>query len=173
MPWKEVSTMSQRHEFMLLTQQPGVPSAPSVAGSRSPTTAYKWLARYATEGLAGLADHSRRPHQMPQRTPTALDPAVAHPAPHVGRPQAARPSPGPKLCHGAGPQHHHRDPPPRRVAPPRRGRPQAGVAALRAAHPQCLMTFQRPFPRGRRPVPPPDRAGRLLPLRPLSPRLSQ
>ena len=24
MPWKEVSTMSQRHEFMLLAQQPGV-----------------------------------------------------------------------------------------------------------------------------------------------------
>ena len=58
-------------------------------------------ARYATEGRAGLADHSRRPHQMPQRTPTALSGGarVAHPAPHVGRPQTARPPPGPGLCH--------------------------------------------------------------------------
>ena len=77
MPWKEVSTMSQRHEFMLLAQQPGVSlRALCRRFEISPTTAYKWLARYATAGRAGLADHSRRPHQMPQRTPTALEAAV-------------------------------------------------------------------------------------------------
>ena len=69
--------MSQRHEFMLLAQQPGVSlRALCRRFEISPTTAYKWLARYATEGRAGLADHSRRPHQMPQRTPTALEAAV-------------------------------------------------------------------------------------------------
>ena len=62
---------------MLLTQQPGVSLRALCRRFKiSPTTAYKWLARYATEGLAGLADHSRRPHQMPQRTPTALEAAV-------------------------------------------------------------------------------------------------
>ena len=77
MSWKEVSTMSQRHEFMLLAQQPGVSlRALCRRFGISPPTAYKWLARYATAGFAGLADHSRRPHQMPQRTPTALEAAV-------------------------------------------------------------------------------------------------
>ena len=77
MPWKEVSTMSQRHEFMLLAQQPGVSlRALCRRFGISPPTAYKWLARYATAGFAGLADHSRRPHQMPHRTPAALEAAV-------------------------------------------------------------------------------------------------
>jgi transposase InsO family protein len=31
-------------------------------------TAYKWVARYAAEGRAGLVDRSRRPHQSPRAT---------------------------------------------------------------------------------------------------------
>ena len=77
MPWKEVSTMSQRHEFILLAQQPGTSlRALCRQFAISPPTAYKWLTRYAETGLAGLADRSRRPHQMPQRTPAALEAAV-------------------------------------------------------------------------------------------------
>ena len=79
MPWKEVSTMSQRHEFIRLAQQPG--TSLRVLCRRfgiSPPTAYKWLARYAAAGAEGLQDRSRRPHQMPQRTAAALEQAILH-----------------------------------------------------------------------------------------------
>lgn len=77
MPWKEVSTMSQRHEFILLAQHAGNSlRALCRQFGISPTTAYKWLARYAAAGAEGLKDRSRRPHQLPQRTPAALEAAV-------------------------------------------------------------------------------------------------
>ncbi|SNS65779.1 DNA binding domain-containing protein, excisionase family, partial [Geodermatophilus saharensis] len=31
-------------------------------------TVYKWVRRWRTEGAAGLADRSSRPHRMPRRT---------------------------------------------------------------------------------------------------------
>ena len=34
----------------------------------SRATAYKWLRRWRTEGVAGMADRSSRPHRMPTRT---------------------------------------------------------------------------------------------------------
>ena len=37
----------------------------------SPATGYKWVARYRTDGLPGLADRSSRPHRSPNRTPAA------------------------------------------------------------------------------------------------------
>jgi len=51
----------------------------------SPTTGYKWLARYRAAGRAGLADRSRRPAHVPGRTPATLEARVlalrdAHPA---------------------------------------------------------------------------------------------
>ena len=124
----------------------------------SPTTAYKWLARYATERPARASPITPAdPHQMPQRT---LHRARGWRS--CGWRAPSRPTwggrinwharlKGPGLSHGAGPEHHHRDSPPRRLAPRRRGRPQVwACAALRAPHPQCLVAngFQRPFPRG-------------------------
>ncbi|KUH96579.1 IS481 family transposase, partial [Mycobacterium sp. IS-3022] len=38
--------------------------------------AYRWLNRYLTEGPAGLADRSSRPHHCPRRTPAAVEVAV-------------------------------------------------------------------------------------------------
>src|SRR5215468_3639315 len=38
--------------------------------------AYRWVRRFDAEGLAGLADRSSRPHQMPRRTPAAAEAAV-------------------------------------------------------------------------------------------------
>jgi transposase InsO family protein len=35
----------------------------------SRATAYKWLARWRADGIAGLRDRSSRPHSMPTRTP--------------------------------------------------------------------------------------------------------
>ena len=37
----------------------------------SPATGYKWVRRYRTEGVAGLADRSSRPHRSPNRTAAA------------------------------------------------------------------------------------------------------
>ena len=79
MPWKEVSTMSQRKEFIVLAMQPARNvRALCRAFSISPKTGYKWLARYAAEGEPGLQARSRRPQQMPQRTDAALEHAILH-----------------------------------------------------------------------------------------------
>jgi transposase InsO family protein len=50
-----------------------------------PTSGYKWLARFAAEGSAGLENRSRRPHGSPGRTVAALEAKVValrreHPA---------------------------------------------------------------------------------------------
>jgi transposase InsO family protein len=39
----------------------------------SRTTVYKWIARYALEGPAGLADRSSRPHRSPRQVPLAVE----------------------------------------------------------------------------------------------------
>ena len=86
MPWKEVSIMSQRLEFValaraenanirLLCRSFGIGSA----------TAYKWLHRFQSSGANGLEDRSRRPHHSPSRTPAEMEEAVTklrgkHPA---------------------------------------------------------------------------------------------
>lgn len=77
MPWNVRDTMNLRQEFVLLAQQ-------EESNRRelcrrfgiSAQTAYKWLRRFAHEGLAGLADRSRRPHDSPRLTPSALEAAV-------------------------------------------------------------------------------------------------
>ena len=48
---------------------PPAQAAESLGVSRA--TAYKWLARYRSEGPAGLADRSSRPHHCPHALPTA------------------------------------------------------------------------------------------------------
>lgn len=85
MPWREVSVMEQRREFVRLAMQEG-------ANRRElcrrfgihPATGYKWLERWATGDLE-LADRSRRPHASPTRSDAALEALVlrvrdAHPA---------------------------------------------------------------------------------------------
>jgi transposase InsO family protein len=39
----------------------------------SRTTVYKWIARYALEGPAGLADRSSRPHRSPRQVPLQVE----------------------------------------------------------------------------------------------------
>ena len=88
MPWREVSKVEQRREFVRLAMQEG-------ANRRElcrrfgihPDTGYKWLARWADEGGDGhaLADRSRRPHGSPGRTVASVEAEVlgvrdAHPA---------------------------------------------------------------------------------------------
>ena len=73
MPWKEVSAMSLREEFVALARTEGANVSALCRRYRvSRKTGYKWLARYAEEGSAGLADQSRRPRHSPTRTPETI-----------------------------------------------------------------------------------------------------
>jgi transposase InsO family protein len=86
MPWKEVSLMSLRWEFVTLARQAGVTMTELCRRYQiSPKTGYKWLKRYAQEGPDGLQDRSRRPHCSPGRSNFPVEqPVVAirdqHPA---------------------------------------------------------------------------------------------
>lgn len=84
MPWRQVSVVDQRREFVRLAMQEG-------ANRRElcrrfgihPDTGYKWLGRWQAD--QELADRSRRPHANPQRTNNAIEQRVlavrdAHPA---------------------------------------------------------------------------------------------
>jgi len=48
------------------------PEAAGRAAGVCPRTARKWVARYQSEGLAGLADRSSRPHRLHRPTPAAI-----------------------------------------------------------------------------------------------------
>ncbi len=84
MPWREVSVVDQRREFVRLAMQEG-------ANRRElcrrfgihPETGYKWLTRWQAE--QDVADRSRRPHASPRRIGSAIEQRVvavrdAHPA---------------------------------------------------------------------------------------------
>ena len=180
MPWKEVSTMSQRHEFIQFAQQPGTSlRALCRRFGISPPTAYIWLTRYAAAGPAGLADRSRPPptrrRTAPRRPwkPRSSRCASSTP-PGAGAnctPASALsaitpcppPAPSPRFC----------------VAPPGSRPPirppQRAWQRFEHATPNALwqMDFKGHFRPAPRPLPSPDGAGRLLPLRPLPARLSQ
>jgi len=74
MPWKELSVMDQRKEFVMLASKEGANLRELCRRYEiSPTTAYKWLGRFQEEGEAGLESHSRRPLNSPLRTEEALE----------------------------------------------------------------------------------------------------
>lgn len=86
MPFREVSAMDSRLEFVCLA---GVEGANVRSLCRrfgiSPTTGYKWLERYRAFGCAGLEEASRRPLASPRRSKSQIEEAVlgirtAHPA---------------------------------------------------------------------------------------------
>ena len=77
MPWRVSSTMSERHEFVLLASQMNANvRALCRRFGISSATAYKWLDRFQNEGLPGLADRSRRPHHAPGKTAPLSEDAV-------------------------------------------------------------------------------------------------
>src|SRR5687767_5993731 len=66
MPWREVSIVDQRREFVRLAMQDGVNRRELCRRfGIHPDTAYKWLTRAAAD--EELADRSRRPHTSPAR----------------------------------------------------------------------------------------------------------
>ena len=86
MPWKEVSVMSLRWEFVELASQSKVNITRLCQRfGISRDKGYKWLKRYRAEGLAGLEDRSRRPRQSPGRTSSEMEEQIvslrdSHPA---------------------------------------------------------------------------------------------
>lgn len=85
MPWREVSVMVQRREFVRLAMQEGVNRRELCRRfGISPEVGYKWLARQRA-GDVELADRSRRPSGSPRRSDPAIEAQVlavrdAHPA---------------------------------------------------------------------------------------------
>ena len=85
MPWREVSVMEQRREFVCLAMQEGVNRRELCRRfGISPDVGYKWLTRWAA-GDEVLADRSRCPHSSPLRSDATIEALVlavrdAHPA---------------------------------------------------------------------------------------------
>ena len=77
MPWRQVTPMSEKKEFIsLAVQEEANISRLCRYFQVSRKTAYKWLGRYRREGEAGLADRSRRPRRSPGATARFLEEAV-------------------------------------------------------------------------------------------------
>jgi len=77
MPWKSVSIMESRREFVRLAERGGVSIAElcrRFAISRE--TGFSYLRRYRQFGEAGLANRSRRPNSSPRRSAEALEARV-------------------------------------------------------------------------------------------------
>ena len=84
MPWREVSVVDQRREFVRLAMQEGANRRELCRrfGIR-PDTGYKWMSRWKVD--QDLADQSRRPRSSPRQTADAIEGRVlavrdAHPA---------------------------------------------------------------------------------------------
>jgi len=73
MPWRQTDPVLERTRFVLEAERSGI--ALSELCRRygiSRPTGYQWIRRYQAEGLAGLEDHSRRPHRFPNETPAEV-----------------------------------------------------------------------------------------------------
>jgi transposase len=69
MPWKEVSVMEQKEEFILLWQTGSYSvTALSEMFSISRPTAYKYIERFKRFGLPGLQELSRSPKTIANKT---------------------------------------------------------------------------------------------------------
>lgn len=74
MPWKEVTLMSSKLEFVKLAlNESNNFSALCRRFSISRKTGYKLLGRFKEEGEQGLKERSRRPHSHPELTPAQVE----------------------------------------------------------------------------------------------------
>jgi transposase InsO family protein len=84
MPWREVSIVDERREFVRLAMQEGANRRELCRRFNiHPDTGYKWLGRGTAD--EELVDRSRRPHTSPARTVSAVEQRIlavrdAHPA---------------------------------------------------------------------------------------------
>lgn len=73
MPWKDVTRMELRREFVTLALRgEGSFAALCRHYGITPQTGRKWRDRYLADGVAGLEERSRRPHQSPASTPAEV-----------------------------------------------------------------------------------------------------
>jgi len=77
MPWKEVSRVACRREFVMLAagQERGFRQLCRGFGV-SRTTGYQWLRRFEKEGDPGLVDRSHRPRESPRKTAAGTEDAI-------------------------------------------------------------------------------------------------
>jgi transposase InsO family protein len=78
MPWKEVSVMSLRKEFVFLATNDNGCNFSHLCSrfGISRKTGYKWIKRFLDYGEDGLVDRSRCPHNSPSKTPQQMERAV-------------------------------------------------------------------------------------------------
>jgi transposase InsO family protein len=77
MPFREVSRMDARLEFVMLASEEGANVRQLCRRfGISPTTGYKWLERWRLDGMAGLREQPRRPQTSPARSVAATEDAV-------------------------------------------------------------------------------------------------
>ena len=77
MPRMGGSAVAIRFELVKLAEQDGLSIRELCRRFRvSAPTAYKWMARFACEGVAGLEDRSHRPHRQPRRSSAELEQQV-------------------------------------------------------------------------------------------------
>jgi transposase InsO family protein len=74
MPWKQVTIMSQRKEFVTLALHDTANITELCKRFEiSRKTGYKWIKRFLEERDVGLQDRSRRPHRSPKKTMPAIE----------------------------------------------------------------------------------------------------
>jgi transposase InsO family protein len=77
MPWKDVSLMSSRLEFVTLACSEGANVRELCRRYQiSPKTAYKWIGRHRAGGPAALVDRPRRPVSSPARCANTIEAEV-------------------------------------------------------------------------------------------------
>jgi len=66
MPWTETAPMNERRRFVVDCEEDLYSMRELCQRYKlSRKTGYKWLARYAADGLGGLHERSRAPHHCP------------------------------------------------------------------------------------------------------------
>jgi len=77
MPWREMSPVEQRLQFVT-EYASGLFTMTELADQYAitPKTGYKWVGRYERDGVVGLLDQSRRPHHSPHASDAELVEAV-------------------------------------------------------------------------------------------------
>jgi len=77
MPWRTMSVVDQRNEFVRLASSGTITMTDLCRRfGISRQTGYRLLRRVASEGAAGLMDRSRRPHNTPRRVAAAIEAQV-------------------------------------------------------------------------------------------------
>lgn len=77
MPWRKVTVMSLRQEFVRFALAHGTNMMElCLRFGISRKTGYKWISRFQTEGDVGLVDRPRRPRRSPWKTGPILEKAI-------------------------------------------------------------------------------------------------